>query len=142
GARYGMACWKDSDGNFWFHGGSSVEYLGDTWRFDGTFWAFWGGSTEINAQPNYGSQKEFSVDYHPGGRYLSTVATSGSSVYLIGGWGKYGYNGDIWKFESDKGWAYWSGDINQTEPIPGTMKVPHETNKMGSRYATTPVVDD
>ena len=87
------------------YGGFGFDTLGDTWRFDGTNWTFWAGSTGT-VYHNNGDQKEFSFEYHPGARDISSVAvtTSGSAAYLIGGQGVDGSMGDIWKFESNKGW--------------------------------------
>ena len=48
---------------------------------------------------------------------------------------------DIWKFESDKGWALWGGKVDSSNPIPGTIKVPSESNLCGDRMAHTIVVD-
>jgi hypothetical protein len=143
GARRFPACWKDNNGHFWIYGGLGVgSHLGDTWRFDGVNWAFWGGSTSANAAPVYGTPKTFSFDYHPGGRQMSTVTTSGSAAYLVGGFLIGASSGDIWKFESDKGWAFWSGNIGMTNTVPGTIRVPSETNKLGSKTMTMTVVDE
>jgi hypothetical protein len=147
GARTYTMCWKDNNGHFWLYGGyNGAGYLGDTWRFDGSNWAFWGGSVDVNTDPVYGEPKTFSFDYHPGGRDESGVAvtTSGSATYLVGGYvsGYGGYSADIWKFESDKGWSFWKGTIGYQNPVPGTIKVPSETNKFGSKYKMMPVVDE
>jgi hypothetical protein len=144
GAREYTVCWTDNNGHFWLYGGWHLGYLADTWRFDGINWAFWGGSNVTDAAPVYGIPKTFSFDYHPGGRYISSVAvpTSGSSAYLVGGFGVVDASSDIWKFESDKGWAFWSGDIGPVNPVPGTIRVPSETNKLGSKTMTMTVVDE
>jgi hypothetical protein len=143
GARRYCACWKDNNDHFWLFGGyGSAGYLGDTWRFDGTHWAFWGGPTDGNVASVYETPKTFSFDNHPGGRDLSgaTVTSSGSAAYIVGGRIFNGKNSaDIWKFESDKGWAYWAGTIGDQNPITGTIKVSSATNKLGSIYGAMPV---
>jgi hypothetical protein len=120
--------------------------MSDTWRFDGTNWAFWGGSKNIDEPPSYGAKKSFSFDYHPGCRDLSsvTVTTTRSAAYIIGGRmnGAGASYGDIWKFESDKGWALWAGDVENIVPVPGTKKVSSPSNVFGSKRATMPVVDE
>jgi hypothetical protein len=144
GARRYSACWKDNNGHFWLYGGQNAAgYLGDTWRFDGIHWAYWAGPTNAGVAPEYGPLKTFSFDYHPGGRIhsIATVTTSGSA-YIVGGFGT-GQFGDVWRFESDKGWAFWGGSTaGNQNPVPGTIKVTSETNSLGSRYAAMGVVDD
>jgi hypothetical protein len=146
GARSHCVCWKDNNGDFWLYGGYSVGgYRGDTWRFDGTNWAFWGGPENTYTLPVHGEAKKFSFIYHPGGRDYTSVAvtTSGSAAYIVGGTiSGSSQVGDIWKFESDKGWAFWSGTTEDVSPNPGTIKVPSESNELGAKRLTMPVVDD
>lgn len=130
---------------YWLYGGIvSSNFLSDTWRFDGTNWAFWAGSTSTNEPPVYGDPKTFSFDYHPGGRdHISVAVTSsGSAAYIVGGRINGGFSGDIWKFEGDKGWAYWGGIFGNHATNPGTIRVPSETNALGARYGVMSVVDD
>jgi hypothetical protein len=144
GARRYPVCWKDNNGHFWLFGGYNSGYIGDTWRFDGMHWAYWGGPTDNGVAPVYGPLKTFSFDYHPGGRYYSSasITSSGSAAYIVGGYGNKHY-ADIWRFESDKGWAFWGGStIGDQNPTSGTIKVPSETNILGTRYGTMSVVDD
>jgi hypothetical protein len=145
GARLYISCWTDKSGNFWLYGGiTSGNYLGDTWRFDGTNWTFWAGTTGTNAAPYYGDPKTFSFDYHPGARDRASIAvTSSGSVYLVGGRGmSIGETGDIWKFESYKGWAFWGGAVGSHPVTPGTIRVPSSTNRLGGRAGVQSVVDD
>jgi hypothetical protein len=143
GARFSPKCWNDNNGHLWLYGGWGSGFLGDTWRFDGSNWAFWGGSTQPNPGPVYGDPKTFSFDHHPGGRDYTSVTASGSAAYLVGGWVTgFGRSGDIWKFESDKGWAFWSGNLGAVGPNPGTIKIPSETNRISSIESTMSVVDE
>jgi hypothetical protein len=145
GARRYSACWKDNNDHFWLFGGAtSSGYLTDTWRFDGKHWAFWGGSIGTGASPKYGAAKTFSFDNQPGSRISTSVSvtTSGSAAYLIGGFGVGVYYADIWKFESDKGWAFWAGTVGTQNQIPGTIKVPSASNHVGSRYGSMIAADD
>jgi hypothetical protein len=142
GARRFPACWKDNNGHFWLYGGYTSSNLGDTWRFDGIHWAYWGGPTQTGSEPEYGPLKTFSFEYHPGGRYHMSITSSGSVAYIVGGYGNK-YYADVWKFESDKGWAFWGGSTTANQnPTSGTLKVPSETNILGSRYGAMSVVDD
>lgn len=152
GGRSNPVCWKDSNGYFWLYGGygyitsDTYSKLAELWRFDGTYWGFWGGSTIKDAPPFYIGQKNFSFYHHPGGRNFAGVAvTPSGSVYLIGGDHKSGFTysiSDIWKFENDKGWAYLGGETTNKYSIPGTMKVPNETNKLGGIIGAYTVVDE
>lgn len=149
GGRRNMICWKDNNGYIWMYGGEGYgsKYLADTWSFNGTYWAYWGGSTDFNVAPVYGSQKNFSFDNHPGGRSSSSVAitTDGSAAYIVGGYGyipTYVRFADVWKFERDKGWAFWAGTVEQTNPNPGTKRVSSQSNKIGSLYDSMIVVDE
>src|SRR5690606_26772829 len=102
------------------------------------------GATNVNANPVPGDPKTFSFDYHPGGRDLTSVSvtSSGSAAYIVGGRVRGTLSGDVWKFESDKGWGFWSGNSEDHDPISGTIKVPSETNVLGAKYASMHVVDD
>jgi hypothetical protein len=115
--------------------------FGDLWRFDGTNWAYWGGSTTINAQPVYGPYKSFSQDYHPGGRIGHVITNTGDAVYLIAGATVNDSVSDIWKFDYDKGWALWAGEVANVLPRQGTIKVPSENNLFGSRLGFYAHVD-
>jgi hypothetical protein len=143
GARRFSACWKDNHDHFWLFGGAtSPGSQSDTWRFDGKHWAFWGGPTGAGVAPVYGAAKTFSFNYHPGSRIRQSATTSGSAAYLIGGTGSGVNYADIWKFESDKGWAYWAGNVGTHNQVPGTIKVPSASNHIGSRYGSMIAVDD
>src|SRR5690606_28943541 len=85
--------------------------------------------------------KQFSFNYHPGTRYISGVASSGSAAYLIGGRIAGGIYADVWKFESSKGWAHWAGAISIQNPVPGTIREPSVTNQLGSMDSSAVVVD-
>jgi hypothetical protein len=137
GGREGCTCWTDDNGHFWLYGGTeyagaNIIWCGDTWRFDGTNWTFWGGPTEGGADPEYVSPKIFSFDHHPGGRHDAGVISSGSIAYLVGGHTSNGRSADIWKFDPSQGWAFWAGEYGQHEPIPGTIRVPSLENMIGS----------
>jgi hypothetical protein len=143
GSRHYTACWKDENGHFWLYGGRRASlYLGDTWRFDGTMWAYWGGTNSTDDLPVNGPLKSFSFDYHPGTRDLASVATSGSAAYIVGGSVSGTRYGDVWKFDSSRGWAHWGGTFGLQNPIPGTIKVPSLSNTLGSKQSPIASLDN
>jgi hypothetical protein len=113
--------------------------MSDTWRFDGTHWAYWNAGTNT---PVSGALREFSPSYSPGRRGNLAASPAG---FVVGG-EVYtglvvdGYS-DIWKFESDKGWALWDGFVTSKNNNPGTIKVPSATNIFGGRKQHMVVAD-
>jgi hypothetical protein len=109
------------------------DFFGDVWRFDYTNWAYWSGPKTKNAFPVYGPYKSFSQAYHPGGRSVSSITNAGNAVYIIAGLTTNDSISDIWKFDYEKGWALWAGEVAHTSPRYGTLRVPSENNLFGSR---------
>src|SRR5690606_23508564 len=110
----------------------------DTWRFNGMDWALWNDNNLA-----FGTPRQFSHDYSPGIRVFAAAATTPTktAAYILGGQaGSPQTYSDVWRFESDKGWAYWAGTIGESAPV-GTKKVPNESNQYGSRVSHTVAVD-
>lgn len=74
GAREGSTTWIDRRGRLWLFGGFGVDaynstgLLNDLWLFNGTQWAWIGGSERVNASTEYGIQYVGNRNTNPGGR--------------------------------------------------------------------------
>ena len=120
--------------------------FGDKWKFDGQNWIFWNGPQQNNTPPVYGPLKTFSESYHPGSRGYETLVVSptGEGVYIIGGLNANNEAfSDIWKFDYEKGWAWWGGQQELNVPSqPGIKRVPSSNNVLGSRFGPNAVMDE
>ncbi len=86
GARYNGNAWLDSSGNFWLFGGwggASGGSLGDVWKYNGSQWAWMGGSYNLFQSPVYES---VGLPGDPGARdgAASWVDKSGN-LWVFGG---------------------------------------------------------
>jgi N-acetylneuraminic acid mutarotase len=119
GARSGSALWPDGSGGLWLFGGfgygnvagSQVQpgkgffgNMNDLWRFDGTLWAWVGGSNYAEQQGLYGTLGVPSTQNIPGGRIPAGFSKDASgNLWVFGGisWDSSGQNGlmnDLWRY--------------------------------------------
>ncbi len=128
----------DSSNNVWIQGGwgrdkaGTAGNLGDLWKFNGTSWAWMGGSDTVNLAGVYGTKGVADSVNSPGGRNAGIGwIDDKNNVWLYSGSGQDGSGGadqnlqDLWKFDGTN-WTWVSGDT------------------MGSRsasYGTAGVVD-
>lgn len=111
GARYPLASWKDTSGNFWLFGGlgyssSGAGYLNDLWKYNVTAgqWVWMAGSNGPNGSGTWGTQGVLDetniISARYGGETWQDPVTG--HFFLFGGYGKdsaatYGYLSDVWE---------------------------------------------
>ena len=149
GSRQQSASWIDSHGVFWVFGGygldifSSIGWLNDLWKFDGTNWTWMGGSQTINNWGSYGTRGVANPTNMPGGRAQATswVDLQGN-VWIFGGNGNgaayyRGYLNDLWKFDGTN-WTWMSGNGGPAQQgMYATKGTPSPVNVPGSRYGAS-----
>jgi hypothetical protein len=154
GARYRAMSWVDAAGNLFLFGGEGYDangsfgYLNDMWKFDGTNWTWVKGSSTINANGNYGQLNISHTANEPGSRNRARVWTNNlNETFLFGGQGRdgggaLGFLNDLWKWDGTN-WTWMSGDstVNSTSDY-GTIQVPSNTNKIGSRFGSVSWIDN
>jgi N-acetylneuraminic acid mutarotase len=112
GARCdGSAGWTDASGNLWLFGGSGFDSTGtagqlnDLWKFDGSHWAWAGGSKSTSQPGRYGALGKASATGFPGARMFSVSWSDASgNLWLFGGIGldSTGMGGDLndlWEYQ-------------------------------------------
>jgi N-acetylneuraminic acid mutarotase len=144
GARYGSVSFKDGKGRFWLFGGQGYDasgsegYMNDLWRFNGTNWAWIGGSSTKNQFAVYGSLGVPDPCNRPGARYSGVCWMDESgNLWLFGGFGctqnTIGYLNDLWKFDGTY-WTWVSGSsMTDQHGVYGTKGVPASGNVPGAR---------
>jgi N-acetylneuraminic acid mutarotase len=153
GGRQHSVSWTNASGNLLLFGGYAFDsvgtlgYLNDLWSYDGTGWAWLSGPTVANAAGTYGVAGVASPTNIPGGRAMSTSAsTSSGVVWMFGG---YGYDetgtagslNDLWKFDGSA-WAWVKGSKATGQAgTYGTKGTPAAGNVPGARYAGFSWVD-
>ncbi len=153
GARHQSVSWVDANGYLWLFGGSgrdeagSYGYLGDLWRFDGTYWTWMSGSKIQYAPGVYGTKGSPDSTNIPGARFrsVSWVDPAGD-LWLFGGAGLDGSGGngrlnDLWRFDGTY-WTWVSGSNTIDGPaFYGTMGSPATSNVPGARTLSISWVD-
>lgn len=129
GGRILGASWRDAVGNLWLFSGFGRDandvnnLLNDLWKFDGSQWAWMGGSNlVVTSQPGiYGTKGVASSSNFPGGRTSSTYWNDASgNFWMFGGagldsTGAMGSLNDLWEFNAGQ-WTWISGSnlVNQS----------------------------
>ncbi len=153
GARAGGVSWVGADGQFWLFGGygrdeaGAYGYLNDLWCFDGTDWAWMGGSNLADAGGVYGVRGLPGWDNTPGARAGSVTWTdSHGRLWLFGGEGYdangvEGYLADLWCFDGDD-WVWVSGGtVADQAGVYGTPGIPGVANQPPPRQEGAAWVD-
>ena len=104
GSRWGATAMEDASGNFWIFGGAgygtsaSLGDLDDIWTYNpvNNLWTWVGGSTAINASPNFSRQ----ASANPGGLQDASgwVDGSGNIWIMAGGDADNKDYNDLWEF--------------------------------------------
>jgi hypothetical protein len=155
GARYGAVSWIDSQGKLWLFGGQGYDsagttlgYLNDLWKYDGTNWTWVFGSKTVNQAGTYytlGTANSLNV---PGARYgaVSWIESQGKLWFFGGyGWDSAGnttyYLNDLWKYDGTNWtWASGSNTGNQAGKY-GTLGIAYSLNVPGARYGAVSWID-
>lgn len=153
GGRSGAACWVDGDGVFWLLGGEgraqsvSVGSLNDLWKYEplGGMWTWMGGESDVDPEPQPGTQGVSSPSNWPGGLSESILWKDGSgNIWLHGGYGELpdywgsghtsGWSNDLWKRDTNGHWTWVKGDnLADMETLYGTKGVASDENMPGGR---------
>ncbi len=139
--RDGAATWKDSENQLWMFGGLGPigHRLNDIWKFDPRtgYWTWIGGGNTSNTTSTYVEKGVAAPENDPGGRTGSIGWTDPvGNLWIYGGQLLNGeYSDDVWKYDvSLRQWAFMDGTTTaSTQPIYGTLQIPHEDNTPGSR---------
>lgn len=153
GARSNGVSWTDSLGKFWLFGGwgydsaSSLGYLNDLWKFNGSVWTWISGSDVVAQAGIYGIKGVGGTSNVPGARQGSACwVDSDGDFWILGGYGRdsnsvYGRLNDLWKFNG-AAWTWISGSdqIDQTG-VYGTKGVAEPGNIVGARSGSLSWID-
>ncbi|MGB0429940.1 MAG: choice-of-anchor D domain-containing protein, partial [Bacteroidia bacterium] len=113
--------WYDGNGVFWILGGYGRDknnqggQLNDLWKWNGSQWAFVGGSKTRKPAGNYTSGTLW-----PGGRrYGAAWVDASNNLWLFGGHGAdktttNGYLNDLWKWNGSQ-WTWVDGDDDRNQ---------------------------
>ena len=109
GARAGSAFWLDKSGALWLYGGynnQEIAGFADIWRFDGTNWAWMGGSTAIYTPRVVGIPGKAAISNTPGSLFYAAhwLDKDGRFWLFAGGTILPGtdsgtYNSDFWAYQ-------------------------------------------
>ncbi|MFY0673403.1 MAG: choice-of-anchor D domain-containing protein [Bacteroidia bacterium] len=139
--------WYDANGIFWILGGYGRDknnqggQLNDLWKWNGSQWAFVGGSKTRKPAGSYGTKGTASSSNWPGGRrYGAAWVDASNNLWLFGGNGQDkttndGYLNDLWKYDVSTGYWTWvegDDDRNQNGSY-GTQGKAASSNVPGSR---------
>ena len=122
-ARQLAAAWTDRSGSLWLFGGmNGTDALGDLWKWNGSAWAWVGGSSSPNQPGVYGTPGIGAAANSPGARYgSSTWVDASGNLWLFGGYGAdstaggFGWMNDLWKWDGST-WT-WMGGAEIANPI-------------------------
>jgi hypothetical protein len=142
GSRKTGTTWRDQNNYLWMFGGygitssaSTLGYLNDLWRFDGTNWTWISGDATINGVGSYGALGIPASSNSPPARTSATswIDLSGN-LWLFGGQGPNGDFNDVWKFNGVT-WIWVAGPQNLSSPFGnyGTRGVATTANQPGAR---------
>ncbi|MBI5856094.1 MAG: T9SS type A sorting domain-containing protein [Sphingobacteriales bacterium] len=155
GARYGSQTWTDRNGNLWLYGGygfdeTSSGILNDIWKYDPVTnnWTWIKGDSLVEQTGIYGVKGVAGAANKPGARYVCTSwKDNNDNLWLFGGYGydeaNSGNLNDLWKYDPvTNQWTWINGDnIVDQKGSYGTIDVPDNTNKPGSRYVSSCWID-
>lgn len=137
--------WYDGNGIFWMLGGWGRDKnnqggpLNDLWKWNGSQWAFVGGSKTRKPAGVYGTKGTASSSNWPGGRrYSANWVDASNNLWMFGGHGpdkttNNGYMNDLWKYDGSQ-WTWVSGDDDRNQSGSyGTQGKAASSNVPGSR---------
>jgi len=118
GTRGSAAAWTTT-GSLWLLGGSGLNAavvevtMGDLWRFNGSEWAWVGGSQNGRSAGTYGSQGAADFGNWIGARVGHASASSNEVAWVFGGIafdanGSPGRMNDLWRFDGSR-WTWFAG---------------------------------
>jgi len=164
-ARTAATGWTDREGNLWLFGGSAPtvgggcaithalcwggasQNLNDLWKFDGSEWAWMGGSNSSNQSGVYGTLGQSNPGNVPGARWGAVSWSDAQGrFWLFGGngydsAGNVGQLNDLWKY-SDGQWTWMGGSNLVNQPgVYATKGAPAPTNYPGARSGAVAFAD-
>jgi N-acetylneuraminic acid mutarotase len=148
-ARYGVASWTDSSGNFYMFGGipnattNPPNFLNDLWKYSTSTnqWTWISGSNTINQSGTYGTLGTAAAANVPGARFNPAFwkDTSGN-FWMFGGdgydsAGAIVYLNDLWKYTVSTNQWTWIGGPNAKSNfgVYGTLGTAAASNQPGGR---------
>jgi N-acetylneuraminic acid mutarotase len=152
GGRRHVQTFRSSAGDLWFFGGygwnsSSIGYLNDLWKYDGTDWTWVSGSNKVDTLGVYGAKGVPSSTNRPGGRgWGATWTATDGTFWLFGGQGyastgSFGSLSDLWKYDGTN-WTWVSGSDSTGRPgVYGTKGVAAAGNVPGARMGAATWLD-
>ncbi|MFT3908042.1 MAG: kelch repeat-containing protein [Ferruginibacter sp.] len=146
GARLGASYWIDGADNLWLFGGlgyaSVYGVLNDLWKYNiaANEWIWVNGDSTVGHPSVYTDIARSNTDARPGAVHnaITTVDAAGNT-WLFGGRGytasAFGELNALWKYNmTSNQWSFVKGDPSTyVAGVYGTMSMPAETNKPGSR---------
>ncbi|MBK6403948.1 MAG: hypothetical protein IPF66_02270 [Holophagales bacterium] len=144
GARSEAVSWRDESGNLWLSGGldyramGGLRYLNDTWRWDGTNWAWMSGTDGSSLFGTYGPPGVPLPGNLPGARIGALAWTTADGSFSVFGGGGFarsssGALNDLWLWDGTS-WTWANGsDWPNVPGTHGTKGVPAPENVPGSR---------
>lgn len=154
GARSAAASWRDSNGKLWLFGGYGYDgaslspfLLNDLWEFNGSEWAWIGGSSTGGGAGVYGTLGTSYSTNLPGARQhaLNWVDSSGN-LWLFGGYGvdansNQGFLSGLWRY-SGGNWTWMAGsNVVNVKGVYGSLATPATGNFPGARQGAAGWVD-
>lgn len=147
GDVYGDFWYDPTSNRVWIYGANNLEAM---WKWDGTNFAFMGGSTATNPTPNYGSLGVPDSSNFPrttnSANGQTWVDPSTGHLWLYGGYGKdaagvFDELDALWKYDGTQWtWVGGSNSVNQV-PVRGASEVFHASHTPGARDAGVALVD-
>lgn len=142
--RWAFGSWMDSQGRFYFFGGTDGLQVGastynDMWRYNPATnnWAWISGTNVLNDTGHVGPICSASVNYWPASRFENRAhwTRPGDNFQLFGGSGTALTFNDVWNYNvANNTWAWMSGTTLATLPsVYGTEYVASPLNHPGSR---------
>lgn len=146
----------DASGHFWLFGGfacntscSTQGHSNDLWMFNPTTlqWTWEGGTQNLNAAGNAGTEFVTASSNDPGGRYEASLwSDAAGNLWLFGGFGfdtggSSGELNDLWEFDATTlQWTFMGGSptaAGAQTPTYGVLGTPLTTNIPGGRYSAS-----
>lgn len=163
GARDASAGWPDAQGNLWLFGGTVPvgigcatthalcwivsDYFDDLWEFNGSEWAWMGGSNAPNQPAAYGTKGVAAPGNNPGSRSGAASSTDSSGNFWLFGGEVFNSNNsgqmfdDLWKY-SDGQWTWVSGSSAGSQiGVYGTLGQAAPGNVPGARASAVAWTD-
>jgi N-acetylneuraminic acid mutarotase len=143
-ARYGVASWTDSSGNFYMFGGianavtTPTAFFNDLWKYSpiSNQWTWVSGANTTNQSGNYGTLGVAAASNLPGARFNAAFWKDTSGNFWMFGGNGYDTNGatvylsDLWKYSPSSNQWTWVGGAkaNSAAGVYGTKGVAAAAN--------------